>query len=265
MKSTKLQNIVIGIVFVVIVVSMGYKEWQNTTKPSIIQNDGISIPTTQSPTPTISQDIFTQTTASWKTYINYKFGFSIKYPQNLNLTSFEIFQYQNPKEFAYYINTGDAQPPDWIIVFQNTHQKVPFLVEIYQKPVKYVFGGIEKDGFTFIIWPPPDSYPNPVYETISNEVLANIQYSFSFFKPPTPLGCLWNIEGGVVFDPTNKDSEYPPNNARDKQKLTLLNGFYFDSKTNSCQQTNYLTWKGQEKEDAPPFETNFACSSMCVH
>lgn len=103
---------IILVVFIVIggVYTLSLKSQKNTSIPSSIPPTTISQP---SPTP--------EQTANWKTYINTKYGFSVKYPPNLisqegkpsdlylYSISFVEMQKVNPSAFSVHIETGTLE------------------------------------------------------------------------------------------------------------------------------------------------------------
>ncbi len=200
---------------------------------------------TETPTPTIDITI----TKGWNTYINTKFGFSIKYPNYLNLLSTEYTRGSNPQLFNY----GDIEPPNWIILLKDPKND-SIQIGIWPQPMSEFFGsGTDHDNYTFWVISKIQSSDNTNQDILT--INGAIEKSIQFIHPDRPLVCSWLSNGW-----TQQDYLKQP----DKTKIATISGYYYDSLNQICKYYQGHTWKGQEKGDSPPFKDINSCDATCI-
>lgn len=203
-------------------------------------------------------------TTDWRTYSNTKYGFSIKYPQTLDLRPTEFDQKKARRDYVNKCESGEIEGcgggrwPDFLINFILPNNNTLFSVGIYQLPVKSSgLADVENDNFSYSVRLNPDEVDK--LKSDEKEMTKQISSTLSFVAPDMPLSCLWLPDFGPGFDPI-KDKDYIEQNI---QNLVKLHGFYYLATSNVCKEITFYTWEGQEKTDAPPFTTSTECVLKC--
>lgn len=253
------------IVIVLILISVFISNWSNENKITKKQLNIIN-PTIINNTLVPSKNFANKT--NWKNYSNDKFGFSLKYPENLELTAKEINIKLNYSEYANKCKTGKIQGcggsrwPDFKISFLRPNGKAAFDVKIYQMPVSNYFGGVEHDQFTFLVQTFRFYDEKIELDPVSPEVLAEIETTLEFQAPKKPLICLWrHTDLGPGFDPV-KDKQFIEENKKD---LSQVEGYFFNNSTDNCEVEIFSTWTNQLDSDKPPFITKQDCQIICLN
>ncbi len=235
---------------------LGYRNYLLKREVTNLQREIASKP---SPSPSPSS------TTGWVQYKSDKFGFTIRYPEALEVEAKEVDIKADYKKYVEKCKTGvsggcgGGRWPDFKISFLRPSGKAAFDVDIYQLPVKEYFGGIERDNFTYLVGAGRYSGEDIELDPVDSKTLDAIALTLDFFEPKQPLACLWSTELGPGFNP-EEDKDYIKEHS---SQLVKLSGFYFNSSRNSCQNITFYTWKGQEETDKPPFSDLKGCTSSC--
>jgi len=206
-------------------------------------------------------------TISWNTYVNTTYGFTLRYPQGLELTAKPINverAYLVYEEFCQtHEGCGGARWPEYVLNFETEEKMSVFMVDMYQIPMQFNMGEKINDNFTFLVREPYNIYyfqelkdiPKRFIDTVT---LRRIAGSMRFIPPEVPLGCLWNN----VYKPAIP-SEYRTT-LEYEGKVATVSGYYFQKNTDSCQKTSYDTWVYDVQNTSPPFTSQSFCESACL-
>lgn len=206
-------------------------------------------------------------TASWNTYVNTTYGFTLRYPKGLELAAIPVNVEQARLVYDQFCQTqegcGSTRWPEFVLNFETEEKMSVFMVDIYQIPLQLNMGEKIHDNFTFLVREPYNIYyfqdlKDIPKRFIDADSLRLIQNSIQFVPPEIPLGCLWNN----AYKPA-LPAEYRTQ-VEYERKVATVSGYYFQRESNSCQETTYDTWIYDTKTSAPPFSSIENCETACM-
>ncbi len=205
-------------------------------------------------------------TASWNTYINTTYGFTLQYPKGLELTAIPINVEQALLVYDEFCKKqegcGGTRWPEFILNFETQENMSVFMVDIYQIPVTLNVGEKVHENFTFLVREPYNIYYFQELKDIPKrfidaKTLSLIEKSMRFITPDVSLGCLWNNAFKPALPNTYRTQvEY-------EGKIATVSGYYFQKNANSCRKTSYDTWIYDINTSAPPFTSINDCEAVC--
>ena len=206
-------------------------------------------------------------TISWTSYVNTAYGFTLRYPQGLDLKATPVNVEQARLVYDEFCQThegcGGARWPEYVLNFETEDKMSVFMVDIYQIPMNLKLGEKINANFTFLVREPYNIYyfqdlKDIPKRFIDTETLRRIGGSIRFIKPDVPLGCLWNN----AYRPAIP-GEYRTQ-IEFEGKVATVSGYYFQKESNSCQKTTYDTWVYDVQTTSPPFSSLSYCESACL-
>ena len=206
-------------------------------------------------------------TISWTTYVNTTYGFTLRYPQGLELMTKPINVEQARLVYDEFCQThegcGAARWPEYVLNFETEEKMSVFMVDIYQIPVTFNMGEKIHDNFTFLVREPYNIYyfeelKDIPKRFIDTKTLRLIQNSIRFIPPVVPLACLWNdAYKPAIPSEYRMQIEY-------EGKVATVSGYYFQKESNSCQETMYDAWIYDVQNASPPFSSKSFCEEACI-
>jgi hypothetical protein len=141
------------------------------------------------------EEVVKDETANWKTYRNEEFGFEIKYPSTLKLSSMGPNLEQQKLERGETIS-GTVQPSYDTIVFSDEDDKEQFRVEIFHPYKKDIseknYGSLHLFGRCDLRW---EFHPTSIQtKNINNIKILEVkgkELGPPYKKIPTLLGCYY--------------------------------------------------------------------------
>jgi hypothetical protein len=209
----------------------------------------------------------TDLSTSLETYTNTKLGFTIQYPNSLNIIPVDADPKAENREYIRKCESGEidgcggSRSPDFRVDFQQGGEDTLFSVVVYQLPmVKYGLADLLKNTFSYGV---RVADLNNISNLSSKDKLAlskeNLLSTLTFIEPEKSLLCLWDTEISLGFDPVD-DKEYIDDNI---EGLVLISGYYVNPKSGVCEKAEYYSWLGQQDTHKPPFETQEDCRLTC--
>jgi hypothetical protein len=206
-------------------------------------------------------------TISWTTYVNTTYGFTLRYPQGLELTVKPINVEQARLVYDEFCQThegcGGARWPEFVLNFETEEKMSVFMVDIYQIPMDLKLGEKINANFTFLVREPYNIYYFQELKDIPRrfvnaQTLKYIQESIRFIPPDLPLACLWNNVYKPAIPPEYRSQvEYVG-------KIASISGYYFQKQSGSCMETSYDTWIYDVENTTPPFPSVSLCETTCL-
>lgn len=207
---------------------------------------------------------FGDKTASWATYVNTTYGFTLRYPKAVPITVQELDVSKAKKEYDSFCQThegcGGARWPEYVLNFQTKDNVSFFMLDIYQIPVDFQMGEKVHNNFTFLVREPYNLYFFEELKDIPKRyidptTISSIRQSLKFIPPDKPLPCLWVNEGGIPSDFRTME-EF-------KDKVTTISGYFYQKDAKACENISYDAWVYDPKTLAPPFLTKEGCENTC--
>ena len=199
-------------------------------------------------------------TLSWNTYVNMTYGFTLRYPRGLELTTTPINVEQARLIYDAFCKKqegcGGARWPEYVLNFETEEKMSVFMVDIHQVPVT-------NGHFTYIVREPYNIYyfqdlKDIPKRFISEKTLQMIQKSIRFIPPHVPLGCLWNNAHRPALPDTYRTQiEF-------EEKIATVSGYFFEKQKNTCEKTTYDTWIYDVQNTSPPFASKSYCETVCL-
>ena len=207
-----------------------------------------------------SINTYADPTISWKTYVNTTYGFTLRFPQWLELTTLPVNVEQARLVYEKFCQThegcGATRWPEYVLNFETEEKISVFMVDIHQVPLK-------NDHFTYLVREPYNIYYFQELKDIPKrfidaKTLERIAGSIRFIPPDVPLGCLWNNSYKPALPGTYRTT------AEYEGKVATVSGYYFQKDANTCKETSYDTWIYDTKTSAPPFSSIENCETACM-
>lgn len=125
-------------------------------------------------------------TADWKTYTNEKYGFSIRYPNELDLNAKEVDIKSNALDYykkcsnGTYDGCGGSEWPDYKITFFGENNIAKFDIDIWEGDMTEPFAGKLKNNKTYLVSTFRLFGENGKIEPLEVDIMKLINDSLSF-------------------------------------------------------------------------------------
>jgi len=274
-KTTRWPTILTVVIGVLILGTASYFVYQKYQPEDEPKQPEQSVPQASTPTTTEPTVPAESPVTTLETYTSEKFGFSLQYPRELEITAAEYDLQADQREYnimcsAEEAECGGGRWPDYQIRFYNTDNLPVFTVDIHVIPMAEYFGGKEHNGFTFSVrkiyqiydftnHKPGDPYltkditKNVADARITEKLITQIESSLTFTKPTKPLSCLWTPEfvGVDVTKPGINPALYEE-----------ASGYLYNSEIKSCEE--FSIYVSERARSNIPFQSLAECLSACT-